>query len=286
MATAEEGLEVASLKAEAQQAAAEAVASAPEESAPGCSLPNIPTNGTQGEGDGTRELCPPNDPEAALAALCGTGILLPSGQRVVLLPMEPLGAVCALFVGGASTWITAAVRGICEERIISMLCDLTELAPQAAGASNACDAGQSSLSPDQRRELASVIVNGLAGRGVNVQSFFKGNSPQYLIDAICESAGQPGGQMFIFWLELSSKNKRVLHGKIFQDKRLALQAAAVGNLEALKALDFDAYDVCAPASRGCCGGKRPVDAARRHGHKDCVAFLDERKQFPPPLVFT
>ncbi|CAE8588714.1 unnamed protein product [Polarella glacialis] len=222
---------------------------------------------------------PPADVQAAYAQLSGPGISL-AGKVVLLAPAAPLperaAAVHALIAAGRADWLAVVVQAAEEKAIVDLLCLCTSYALQATAEEAALAVG-----------VVRSAVAALATRGSKVEALLR-SMPASFIQAACDCAGKPAaGSMLVLWLEVSGEHKRALHERIFQDRALALNAARAGNLDVLKELDFGGYDVRRKPGAGgvfACCSPRPADVAKRRGHSECVAFFENLKNYPPPLV--
>lgn len=238
------------------------------------------------------------DDAAAYERLTATpGIELPTGC-VLLVPGDESSedaAVQAFLAGLCAEWLAVATRAMADARVQQVLCDLTS-SPRwsAAGAFSAGDAPYC----DERSALCQAILDGMGRRGVDLQVFVHSSCPRSVpfVSALQRCAGSPdSGPLLPFWLEVSSRYgdrsdqgrlKRPLTKAVFEDKTLAIEAAASGNLVALKSLDSDGYDVRKKVGGGCCGGgKQAISIAQKNGHQECVVWIDELKLYPPVIKF-
>lgn len=233
--------------------------------------------------------------KAAYEQLVGPGVALPDGS-VVFKPGDAgeVATVMPFVTNLMAEWLSVAVQGMTEAHVVDLLIHLTNLgewisAKLISGEAPYCN---------ERVALVQAVLDGMTQRGADISVFFQdtcAKSPR-LMSVICGTAELPtNAPLFQFWLEASTRYAsraaggrldRKLHPTIFNDKRMAINAAITGNLVVLKALDSDGFDVREKVGGGCCGGgQEAIKEARKHGHKECADWLEELKSYPKPLKY-
>lgn len=242
---------------------------------------------------------PPEDAEVAYAELTGQGVDLPNGSRVVLRPVGEEGgegeleAIRPLLESLCAEWLAVAVRAITEAHLCDLLCELTE------GGGAAAAGASPPPRCEERVALAQAVLDGIVGRpGGDVRAFLQqrcAKSARFIVSIRNCTAVPEDAPFFEYWLQVSTRYggrtsdgrlQRVFHGVLFEDKTLAVEAARIGNLDVLKALDRDGYDVRRRVGGTCCGGgQQAYSVARKNGHQECAVWIDELKLYPKVLTY-
>eukprot|EP00928_Gymnodinium_smaydae_P062471 TRINITY_DN46325_c0_g1_i1.p1 TRINITY_DN46325_c0_g1~~TRINITY_DN46325_c0_g1_i1.p1 ORF type:complete len:279 (-),score=32.07 TRINITY_DN46325_c0_g1_i1:216-1052(-) len=240
---------------------------------------------------------PPDNHEAAYAQLIDAGVTLPDGSSIVFKPAD-VTTVAPLIRNLFGEWLGVAVQGMDEPQLIGLLCELT-FSQKWLQPNSFVSVDPIQVSPycKERTALIRSIFRNMLQRKVDIIGFLDRLAANAsFIEVVRKCAGDPAsGSVFCFWLEasqaLSTKAKdghlvRKLHPMIFSDKMLAIEAARAGNLDVLKHLDADGYDVRRKdGGMLCCGGRSAIKEARANGHTECVTFIDELKLYPPAIKY-